>query len=136
SSASLALMRRLVRNPWLLYAAAIALLAVASVTVASVRRPSNGCIFDDGVAYCRMVVGKLATLPFSRRVFVPAVVSWLPGGWSIVLRFQLLALLAASGVTIGTGLLTLRLLRDRTAPRVLYPAAFAAAALVALSPHL
>jgi hypothetical protein len=83
-----------------------------------------------------MAMGRLATLPFSRRVLVPAVVSWLPGGWSVVVRFQLVALVAASGATVASGLLTLRLLRDRASARVAYPAALAAAALVALSPHI
>lgn len=129
-------MRGFMRNGWLLVAGAIALLAIASVTVASVRAHANGCIFDDGAAYCRMALGRLATLPFSHRVLVPAVVSWLPAGWSVAVRFQLVALVAASGTTVASGLLTLRLLRDRTAPRVAYPAALAAAALVALSPHI
>jgi hypothetical protein len=129
------MMRRLVRQRWLLFAAGITLLAVASVTVASLHAHTNGCIFDDGAAYCRMAAGKLATLPFSRRVLVPTVVSWLPGA-SLVVRFQLVALVCASGTTIATGLLALRLLRNRAATRVAYPAALAAAGFAALSPHL
>lgn len=128
-------MRPLVRNRWLLLAIALALLAVASVTAAFIRTRSNGCLFDDGVAYCRMALGKLAYPPWSRRVLVPAVVSWLPAGWSVVLRFKLIALVASSGATIGTGLLALRLIRDRATPRVAYACAVAAAALVALAPH-
>src|SRR5438067_13015201 len=112
------------------------MLAVASVTAAAIRAHSNGCIFDDGAAYCRMASGKLAQLPWARRVAVPALVSWLPGGWSMAVRFQLVALVASAGATVATALLTLRLVRERATPRVAYPAAVAAGALVALSPHL
>jgi hypothetical protein len=55
---------------------------------------------------------------------------------SVAVRFQLVALVAAAGATIATGLLTLRLVPERAAPRIAYPAALASAALVALSPHL
>src|SRR5437016_2252421 len=104
------------RNGWQIFAAAIVLVAVASVTVASVRAHANGCIFNDGWSYCRMAVGKLAPLAWSRRVLVPAVVSWLPGGWSVVGRFKFVALLGASGATVATGILALRLLRPRATP--------------------
>jgi hypothetical protein len=78
----------------------------------------------------------VTTLPWSRRVAVPALVTVLPHTWSVVFRFQLIALVSSLGATIGTGLLTLRLVHDRTTPRIAYSAAFAAAGLVALAPHL
>jgi hypothetical protein len=119
-----------------LLAAAITMLAATSLVVASIHARPNTCIFDDGAAYCRMALDKLAPLPFARRVSVPAVVSWLPAAWSLVFRFKLVALVASAGATFGTGLLTLRLVRDRAAPRVAYGAAFTSAAIVAVSPHL
>jgi hypothetical protein len=114
----------------------IGVLALASIIVVALRAPSNGCLFDDGVAYCQMGLGKLTTLPWSRRVAVPALVTVLPHSWSVVFRFQLVALVSSLGATIGTCLLTLRLVRDRTTPRIAYSAAFSAAGFVALAPHL
>src|SRR5207302_1206672 len=105
-------------------------------TAALIRTRSNGCVFDDGAAYCRMGLGKLATLPWSRRVVVPTLVSWLPHGWSVVFRFKLVALAASCGATIATFILTARLVRNRATPRVSYCAALSAAALVALAPHV
>ena len=129
-------MRRLRRHGWLLFAGVVALLAIASVTVASVRAHANGCIFNDGTAYCHMAMGKLAPLAWSRRVVVPAVVSWLPHQWSVVDRFELVALVAAAGATIASGLLAYRIVRYRATPRLAYPAALCAASVVAVSPHL
>jgi hypothetical protein len=117
-------------------AAVVTVVAVASMILTSLRAPSNGCLFDDGVAYCRMGVGKLATLPWSRRVAVPALVTVLPHTWSVVFRYQLVALASSLGAAFGTFGLTLRLVRDRTTPRVAYSAGIAAASLVALAPHL
>jgi hypothetical protein len=129
-------MRRLFRIDWPLFAAVVAVVAVASVIITSLRAPSNGCLFDDGVAYCQMGLGKLTTLPWSRRVAVPALVTVLPHTWSVVLRYQLVALVSSLGATIGTFFLTIRLVRDRTTPCVAYCAAVAAGSLVALAPHL
>lgn len=129
-------MSRLRDNRWLLLAVIVAAVAAASIVVTALRAPSNGCLFDDGVAYCHMGLGKLTTLPWSRRVAVPALVTFLPHSWSVVLRYQLVALVSSFGATMGTFVLTLRLVRDRAAPKVAYSAAATAAGLVALAPHL
>src|SRR5215210_7332006 len=128
-------MRGLVRNRWLLFAAAIASLAMAGVVVAAAQTHSNGCIFADGHAYCRMASGKLAPLAWSRRVAVPTLVSWLPDDWSVVVRFRLVALVASAGAAVATGLLTVRLVQGRASRGVTYPAAIVAAGLVCVSPH-
>lgn len=129
-------LRRPLDNGWPLLAAVVGVLALASIIVTSLRAPSNGCMFDDGVAYCQMGLGKVTTLPWSRRVAVPALVTVLPQAWSVVFRFQLIAVVSSLGATIDTFLLTLRLVRERTTPRIAYSAAFTAASLVALAPHL
>jgi hypothetical protein len=124
------------RRRWLVLAALVSLLAVASLATAVAQAQSNGCIFDDGKAYCEMASGGLANAPFARRVVVPAAVSALPADLSVTSRFQLIALLAAGAAMIGTALLTRRLLRDRTSDGVAWAASLAAGGMVALSPHV
>src|SRR3954449_3749719 len=85
-----------IESKWLVLATIIALLAVASIANAAISAQRNGCIFDDGVAYCRMAEGEHAAAPFSRRVLVPALASRLSGGSSIVDGFELIAMVASA----------------------------------------
>jgi hypothetical protein len=121
---------------WPLFALILGALAAASIIVAAVHARANGCIFDDGAAYCRMAAGGLAPEPWSHRVTVPALVSALPSGWLVGVRFKVVAVVAAAGATVATFALAWQLLRVRAPARTLYAAALASAAIVALSPHL
>ncbi len=111
-------------------------LAVAAVVHLAIVTERNGCIFTDGDNYCRMVRGGDGDAPFSRRPVIPAIVSVLPHSWSVVTRFEVIAVLSAVIVVVGTFALTYRLIPADPALRTRrLVAALAVADLVAVSPH-
>ena len=115
--------------------AVVGLLSALIVLRLTFSHPVSPCAFEDGEAYCSMASGGPAPIPFSRRLLVPAVVSWLPGSYSLTGRFQAVAVTSVLVMIIGAMVLTRRLMPRSLPPGVRTGAAIVAASLTAVAPH-